>query len=1316
VNTALADLPPSGGHPELSFLAGGGELGALIRGHDWAATPLGPAPAWPQSLKTAVRIMLTSRQPIWIGWGPGLTFLYNDAYKSIIGGKHPNALGRPTADVWREIWADIGPLLATAMGGVEGTYVEEQLLIMERNGYPEETYYTFSYSPIPGDDGQPGGIICANSEDTHRVVGDRQLALLRELAAETVQARSWRAACERSATALARDPHDITFALLYVIEPGQDVAELAAKVGLDPGAAGPGDRIALDAAGPWPIGSVARNHTVTVVANLEAAGLGGATGIWNRPSERAALLPVPASSDTGRGGVLIVGLNPYRLFDADYSAFLSLVAGQISAAIASADAYEEERRRAEALAELDRAKTAFFSNVSHEFRTPLTLMLGPLEEVLASGTAGAAVRAQVELAHRNGTRLLRLVNSLLDFSRIEAGRVRAAFEPVDLGAITAEIASGFRSAVERAGLELDVRCQPLPLSSYVDREMWEKIVLNLLSNAFKFTLSGGIRVTTEPAADGRSARVSVADTGIGIPAGEIPRLFERFYRVEGAHGRSFEGSGIGLALVAELVRLHGGEITVESIVGQGTTFTVVLPLGRAHLPAAQVRDRADAATAVVRAHEYLDEALRWLPEAAPMETAGALSTAGLGAITPDGALRAGAGKDVLLADDNADMRSYVARLLEGQGYRVTAVGDGAEAFAAAAAAPPDLILTDVMMPKLDGFGLLRAVRQEPRTAGIPVIMLSARAGEEAKIEGLDAGADDYLVKPFAARELVARVNANIQMAEMRREASRAIWASEQRFRISQDRLSMALSTGGVGIFEWEIDTDTVAVLGPIAELFGVNRAEAEAAGLPLASFVAGIHPQDRSRVQEAISGAIATSTPYQAEYRVTGSDRERIVLAMGRLSSEPERGRRLAGVIIDVTEQRHVEQALQALNERLEQRITEEVGERLKAEDALRQAQKMEAVGQLTGGLAHDFNNLLAGISGSLELMQTRIGQGRLDDIGRYMAAAQGAAKRAAALTHRLLAFSRRQTLDPKPTNVHDRITGMEDLIRRTVGPGIAVAVTEAADLWAALVDPNQLENALLNLCINARDAMPDGGRITIATANRWLDPGPARERDLAPGPYVSLCVTDTGTGMAPDVMAKAFEPFFTTKPIGQGTGLGLSMIYGFAQQSGGQVRITSEIGQGTTVCLYLPRHDGRADAEAAPSGVTQPPRAEQGETVLVVDDEPTVRMLVTEVLDELGYTAIEATDSASGLQVLQSDARIDLLITDIGLPGGMNGRQMADAARAQRPGLKVLFITGYAETSALGSGQLAAGMAVLTKPFVIETLGARIREIIAGP
>nr|WP_166058055.1 MULTISPECIES: PAS domain-containing protein [unclassified Methylobacterium] len=383
--------------------------------------------------------------------------------------------------------------------------------------------------------------------------------------------------------------------------------------------------------------------------------------------------------------------------------------------------------------------------------------------------------------------------------------------------------------------------------------------------------------------------------------------------------------------------------------------------------------------------------------------------------------------------------------------------------------------------------------------------------------------------------------------------------------------------------------------------------------------------------------------------------------------------------------------------------------------EALRQSQKMEAVGQLTGGLAHDFNNLLAGIAGSLELMQTRLQQGRFNDVERYMAAAQGASKRAAALTHRLLAFSRRQTLDPKPTDVNRLVLGMQEMVQRTVGPGIPVEVVGAAGLWPALVDPPQLENALLNLCINARDAMPDGGRITIETANKWMDERAARQHDMPEGQYLSLCVTDTGTGMSPDIVAKVFEPFFTTKPIGAGTGLGLSMIYGFAKQSGGQVRIYSEIGEGTTVCIYLPRHYGEVEREDGSDGTVALPRSEQGETVLVVDDEPTVRMLVTDVLEDLGYASIEAGDSATGLKILQSDVRIDLLVTDVGLPGGMNGRQMADAARVSRSDLKVLFITGYAENAAVGNGHLAPGMAVLTKPFSVESMAARIRSIIAA-
>ena len=414
--------------------------------------------------------------------------------------------------------------------------------------------------------------------------------------------------------------------------------------------------------------------------------------------------------------------------------------------------------------------------------------------------------------------------------------------------------------------------------------------------------------------------------------------------------------------------------------------------------------------------------------------------------------------------------------------------------------------------------------------------------------------------------------------------------------------------------------------------------------------------------------------------------------------------------------------ALRELNTTLEQRVAERTGqletemaERQKAEEQLRQAQKMEAVGQLTGGLAHDFNNLLTGITGSLELLGTRIGQGRLADATRYIVAAQGAASRAAALTHRLLAFSRRQTLAPETVDANRLVAGMEELIRRTVGPAITVEIACAAELWTVLVDPNQLENALLNLCINARDAMPDGGTLTVGTANRRVDDEDGQPHDLPSGQYVSLCVADTGTGMTPEVVARAFDPFFTTKPIGRGTGLGLSMIYGFARQSNGRVRISSEVGKGTAMFLYLPRHHGTVDVRTVAAEAVVPQQADAGCTVLLVDDEPTVRMLVTDALEELGYTALEAADGASGLDILRQDRRIDLLVTDVGLPNGMNGRQVADAARVGRPGLKVLFITGYAETAVLDHGGLEPGMHVLTKPFAMEALGTRIRQLIEG-
>ncbi len=551
----------------------------------------------------------------------------------------------------------------------------------------------------------------------------------------------------------------------------------------------------------------------------------------------------------------------------------------------------------------------------------------------------------------------------------------------------------------------------------------------------------------------------------------------------------------------------------------------------------------------------------------------------------------------------------------------------------------------------------------------------------------------------------------------------ALLAAQQRDRVNAERVQLALSAGAIiGTWFWDLPTDRFTVDAAFARSFGLDPALGHS-GIPLEQIIATVHPDDRDGLVAAIDEVIARGGAYAHQYRVRREDGNYYwIEANGRVDHAGDgTPSRFPGVLIDVDERRAVEAErdraiamLRALNDELERRVSERTSELLEAEEALRQSQKMEAVGQLTGGLAHDFNNLLAGISGSLELMAKRLAQGRNDDVERYMAAAQGATRRAAALTHRLLAFSRRQTLDPKPTNVNRLIAGLEELIRRTVGPSVELEVVGAPGLWPALVDPSQLENALLNLCINARDAMPAGGRITIEAANKWMDPEGARTHDLPEGQYLSLCVTDTGTGIAPEIREKVFEPFFTTKPMGEGTGLGLSMIYGFARQSGGQVRISSEVGEGTTICLYLPRHHIDGDIEDLPAQERALSRSEQGETVLVVDDEPTVRMLVTDVLRELGYTVIEAIDSVSGLEILESGVRIDLLVSDVGLPGGMNGRQMADAARQGRPELKVLFITGYAENTALGNGRLGPDMAVLTKPFTVELLAERVREMLA--
>ena len=760
------------------FLAGGGEMGRLIREYDWSSHPLGNPEAWPRSLKTAVSLILNSHHPMWIGWGREMSFLYNDAYLHVLGlAKHPGALGQPASQVWAEIWDVCGPLADKVFLEGEASFVDDVRLFMHRGDYLEETYYSFSYSPIRDESGGVGGLFCPSNDTSPKVLGARRLRTLSELAGGAYAGKTTDAACVMVAQELAKNPDDVPFALLYVANPEATQAVLKQTTGFENGGELLSPRLVDLKAGNstsllWPLADVFVERAIRRVSveRFDAFPRGPAD---QRVSE-AIILPVVSRGDDKPLGVLIAGMNPTRRADPDYQTFFELVATQVGTVIQNARVAEEEKKRADMLEELDRAKTAFFSNVSHEFRTPLTLMIGTLEESLASKKLPEAEREHLQIAQRNSLRLLKLVNSLLDFSRIEAGRAQATYQPTDLAALTTELASNFRSACERAGLDLIVDCPPLPEPVYIDRSMWEKIVLNLISNAFKFTFEGGIAIRLR-APDGE-AELSVHDTGVGIPKDQLPQLFERFHRIAGQKSRSYEGSGIGLALVQELVRIHGGAIRAESEVGQGTNFTVRIPFGTAHLERDRIDADQSAAPAVVRADSYVDEALHWLPDQQGVSAVGTDESHSPGDIP---ALREGT--RILLADDNADMRGYVSRLL-GRNCDVQTVADGQEALDAIAVQRPDLILTDVMMPNLDGFGLLRAIRADEKLREIPVLMLSARAGEESRVEGLEAGADDYLVKPFSARELVARVSSLLELTRVRREAMKAVRESEKRMR------------------------------------------------------------------------------------------------------------------------------------------------------------------------------------------------------------------------------------------------------------------------------------------------------------------------------------------------------------------------------------------------------------------------------------------------------------------------------------------------------------------------------------------------------
>ncbi len=1117
-------------------------MGALMRIHHWDATALGSPETWPQSLRSALSICLESQFQIAIYWGAELSLVYNGSWSQILCDKHPWALGRGAREVWPEIWETIGPLFSHVLSTGQATRSKDALLAMHRRGFTEECYFDYTFSPIRDEAGGVGGIFNIAVETTFRVLEERRQRLLRELREATARAQSADEVCMLASSVLSSDAIDLPFCLIYLTESRT-------------GATGPrlvvatGATFDFSAVSTWLVSEAVIGRGGVLIENLcQRLGATLSGGPWPEPCDKAFVVPIPGLVNTEPSGVLVAGISPRLMFDLEYRSFVERIAGSLAADIAKARAYEVERRRAEALAEIDRAKTTFFSNISHEFRTPITLMLGPLEELLQQERGlSTASRDQLELAHRNALRLQKLVNGLLDFSRIEAGRVQASYEPTNLATLTAELASNFRSACSRAGLKLTVDCPPLSEPIYVDREMWEKIVLNLISNAFKFTLEGSIEISLK--AGGPAVELQVTDTGSGIPAAELPHLFERFRRVEGAKGRSMEGSGIGLALVQELVKLHGGSIWAESVPGKGSTFHVAIPRGTAHLSKERIRVSHHGASTSMEPQMFIEEALRWLP---PTELRGK-------AVAPSDtpAPRETSRGRVLLAEDNADMRGYVSRLLS-ERYDITAVANGDEALRSAQANPPDLVLADVMMPGLDGFGLLSALRSDPRIATVPVILLSARSGEESRVEGLDAGADDYLTKPFSARELIARVTSHLEISRLRKAALESVRRAEAELRENQARLSRQVVEFET-LFQ-EVPIGIAVARDPDCEYIRVNPALADLLGIPsdINASKTSLSPLPFRVFQDGREIA-AQDLPMQVSVRegrpVRGFELDvlrengQAMVEYGHavpLFDDDGKVRGGIAVFVDLTERKRAEQALRRANQELE---------------------------QFAYAAAHDLQEPLRSVSIYVEMLHRKY-QGRLDsEADDWIVYCRDGTQRMAVLIRDLLNYSR-ATSTPEVSNTP---VDLNEIARDAIAALRTTAEEKSADIIVAplpalAVEPVRFQQLFQNLIGNALKYSHDGRKPQVRVAAQKSD-----------AEWI-FSVSDNGIGIEPQYHSVVFQMFkrLHDRKL-SGTGLGLSICQKIVERYGGRIWVESEPGVGSTFRFSLPAR--LADASDSATG-----------------------------------------------------------------------------------------------------------------------------------
>ncbi|MFZ6647064.1 ATP-binding protein [Undibacterium sp. TJN25] len=1211
-------------------------MGKLILERDWSGTPLGPISGWPQSLKTSVSLMLSSRQPMWIGWGPEATFLYNDAYIDVLSlAKHPSALGRPAAEVWAEIWDICGPLADIVFNQGDATVVDDVRLFMNRGDFLEETYYSFSYSPIRDEAGQVSGLFCPNLDTTAKYLNARRLETLSQLSSKALMEKTVAAACASAVGILRENSADIPFSLLYLADRQGRSARLEQSSNLADTVSVAPEWIDLQLAqAPWPVADVI-HHAKAQLTSL--AGIKGLPeGLAGQAIQQAMCLPLSVPGQEQPAGVLVLGVNPTRRLDHDYRTFFELVATQVANAIQNAQTAEDEKTRADMLAEIDRSKTLFFSNVSHEFRTPLTLMLGPIEEALADeeNRLPAAQHERLELVRRNALRLQKLVNTLLEFSRMQAGRVQARFIKTDFAALVTDLASSFRSTIEHAGMQLLVDCAVLEKTVYLDSAMWEKIVLNLLSNAFKFTFEGEIRVSLRSTAT--HAVLCISDTGVGIPVHELPRLFERFHRIENSRARTLEGSGIGLALVHDLVSLHGGDIRVESEVGRGTAFFISIPTGKEHLAAELIGEEESPSTPAVAAQAYVAEAERWTPtsEENRVETIGAQ-------FLTEGAAMPQESAGILVVDDNADMRAYLVRLLQAR-WRVKAVNNGQQALEAARREPPALIISDVMMPVLDGFGLLAALRADEQTKDVPFVLLSARAGEEARVEGLQAGADEYLVKPFSGKELMVRVESLLMRQRIR--SIQNAFADRMRSIFAQAPAAIAITRGPEHIFE-QANSHYLELIG--------GR---EVIGLPFHSAIPELADQP---VHRLLNEVYASAEPYVGQsvpVLLRGGEQLRLEERFFNFVYQPllnEEGRSEGIAIVGFE-------------------VTELVNAQRAAETANRTKDEFLAM------LGHELRNPLAPIITAIQLMRLR----GITVAEKERAIIERQAKHLVALVDDLLDVSRvaQGKISLRKTNVE-----VSDIIARaveTASPLLeekfhALDINVPATGLCVNGDPERLAQVIANLLTNSAKYTEQRGHIRI-------DALPSE--DGAKG-QVCISVTDNGIGIAQDMLPNVFDMFVQERQALNrsrgGLGLGLAIAKSMVKLHDGSISAESGgLGQGSSFRVRLPL-SGCEQASPAPDAEIEkmPPAFVDGTlAVLIVDDNEDAARLLNETLTLLRYRTEVAYDGPSAIRAAET-FRPDVALLDIGLPG-MDGYELASRLRGQSNGqpLRLIAITGYGQ------------------------------------